>query len=291
MSADYFIPPTPNTGDPDPLAKSQESLAYSKAGIDTGELIIRGGTHYDFDWIPNDGFPATLRGADMIAWYTNAWFDKYVKGDKTADSRLLTNRWRADAEEGAVDPHNDANMFSFYYRSRLNIGLAGGGRFVCEDIRPGCAGLRADDGQPAGYSYLKIATSPDSASGCGDTTAPSSRFTSRRTSRRRAAVSFAGRSSDAGCAKLSRVYLSVAKVRGEGKSRRCSFLQKNGRLTGFRSCRRTVRLRARGTAKWSVSVKGKLPRGRYQANVRGVDASKNFERPRRRGNTIYFRVR
>jgi dienelactone hydrolase len=165
MSADYFIPPEPNTSDPDPLAKSKQSFAYSKKGLDTGELIIRGGTHYDFDWVPNPGFPATLRGADEIAWYTTAWFDKYVKGDASADKRLLTNRWRGDAAEAAVDPLGDGNMFSWYYRSRLDIGLSGGGRFVCEDMRPGCPGLVADDGQPASFEYIKLVTSPDSAAG------------------------------------------------------------------------------------------------------------------------------
>jgi hypothetical protein len=173
MSADYFIPPTPNKSDPDPLAKSTESRAYSAKGVDTGEIVIRGGTHYDFDWVPNQGFPATLRGADEIDWYTTAWFDKYVKGDPTADRRLTTNRWRHDAQEGAVDPHGDANMFSFYYRSRLNIGLSGGGRFVCEDMRPGCPGMSDDDGFPGTYDFLKIVTSPDTpgatpaGSGCG----------------------------------------------------------------------------------------------------------------------------
>jgi dienelactone hydrolase len=164
MSADYFIPPMPKASDPDPLDKSTQSFKYSKAGVDTGELIIRGGTHYDFDWIPNPGFTATLRGADMIAWYTNAWFDKYVKRDASADKRLLTNRWRADAPEAKVDPHGDGNMFSWYYRSRLDIGLSGGGRFKCEDMRPGCAGLAANDGQPASYDFIKIVTSKDSAS-------------------------------------------------------------------------------------------------------------------------------
>jgi hypothetical protein len=161
MSADYFIPPEPNHSDPDPLGKSQESIQYSKSGVDTGEIIIRGGTHYDFDWIPNPGFPATLRGADEINWYTTAWFDKYLKGDAAADKRLLTNRWRNDAQEGAVDPNHDANMFSFYYRSRLDIGLSGGGRFVCEDIRPGCPGMVSGDGYTGDYSYLKIDTTPD----------------------------------------------------------------------------------------------------------------------------------
>jgi dienelactone hydrolase len=181
MSADYFIPPQPNSSDPDPLAKSKQSFAYSKGGVDTGEIIIRGGTHYDFDWIPNHGFPATLRGADEIAWYTTAWFDKYVKGDPTADERLITGGWRSDAQEAAVDPHGDGNMFSWYYKSRLDIGLASGGRFLCEDMRTGCAGMGASNSQTAAWDYLKLVTSRDAAAtggaptpagsgirGCGD---------------------------------------------------------------------------------------------------------------------------
>ena len=161
MSADYGLTPQPNTGDPDPLAKSQQSLAYSQAGVDTGELIIRGGTHYEFSFIPNDAFGGTLRGADQVAWYTTAWFDKYVKGDASADKRLLSKRWQSDSLEAAIDPNRDGNMFSFYYPSRLDIGLARGGRFRCEDLRTGCAGMTSSDGWTGGYSYLEVATSPD----------------------------------------------------------------------------------------------------------------------------------
>jgi dienelactone hydrolase len=161
MSADYGLTPQPNTGDPDPLAKSRQSLAYSEAGVDTGELIIRGGTHYEFSFIPNVAFGGTLRGADMVAWYTTAWFDKYVKGDGSADKRLLATRWQSDALEAAIDPNQDGNMFSFYYPSRLDIGLARGGRFRCEDLRGGCAGMVSSDGWAGGYSYLEVATSPD----------------------------------------------------------------------------------------------------------------------------------
>jgi dienelactone hydrolase len=158
MSADYFIPPVPNTSDPDPLAKSTESREYTKAGVDTGEIIIRGGTHYDFDWIPNPGFPASLRGADEIAWYTQAWFDKYLKGESSADSRLLTNRWLSDRAEAAVDPDHDGNLFSSYYRSRLDIHVAGG-RFRSEDMRSG-RGL-ASDCEPSPFSYIDVVTSAD----------------------------------------------------------------------------------------------------------------------------------
>jgi dienelactone hydrolase len=161
MSADYFIPPEPNTSEPEPLAKSRESFAYSEAGLDTGEIIIRGGTHYDFSWIPNSGFPASLRGADEITWYTTAWFDRYVKGQASAVKRLLSTRWRADAQEAAVDPNKDGNMFSFYYRSRLDIGLPRGGRFECEDMRSGCPGMLAKDGQPPDYGYIGIDTTPE----------------------------------------------------------------------------------------------------------------------------------
>jgi dienelactone hydrolase len=160
MSADYGLTPQPNTGDPDPLAKSQQSLAYSQAGVDTGELIIRGGTHYEFSFIPNVAFGGTLRGADMVAWYTTAWFDKYVKGDASADKRLLTKRWQSDSLEAAIDPNHDGNLFSFYYPSRLDI-RTGGGRFACEALRTGCAGMTSDDGRSGGYSYLGVATSPD----------------------------------------------------------------------------------------------------------------------------------
>jgi hypothetical protein len=177
MSADYFLPPTPNLSQPDPEEKAATSVEYSNAGVDSGELVIRGGSHLDFSWIPNPAFGASLRGADVIDWYTTAWFDKYVKGDPSADRRLLTDRWFADAREAAVDPDGDGNMFSRYYRSRLDIGLRGGGRFDCEDIRPDpmrasppstwpantCSGFvpRAQDGWPGEYDYVAIAASPD----------------------------------------------------------------------------------------------------------------------------------
>jgi hypothetical protein len=59
---------------------------YSRAGRHTGETIIRGGSHLDLSSIFSQAFGASLRGADEIAWYTSAWFDKYLKGDPSADA-------------------------------------------------------------------------------------------------------------------------------------------------------------------------------------------------------------
>jgi dienelactone hydrolase len=162
ISVDYGLPARPNTSDPDPEAKSAASHAYTAAAVDTGELIVRGGSHVDFSYIPNPAFGASLRGPDLAAWYTTAWFDKYVKGDARADARLLTERWRDDPLGAAVDARHDANDFSFYYRSRLDVHRAGGGpRVVCEDLRAGCAALGAADGVAGAFSYLATDTTPD----------------------------------------------------------------------------------------------------------------------------------
>src|SRR5206468_1816115 len=45
MSGDYFIQPQPDTTLPDPLAKSTASIAYTHAGVDSGEIVLRGATH------------------------------------------------------------------------------------------------------------------------------------------------------------------------------------------------------------------------------------------------------
>jgi dienelactone hydrolase len=168
MSADYGLPPAPNTQLPDPNAKSTWSLNYSNAGVDTGEIIIRGGSHLDFSFIPNQAFGASLRGPDMIDWYTTAWFDKYLKHSPMADRELLTTRWLRDPIEASVDPNHDGNAFSFYYYSRLDFHLAGGQKVDCEDLRDGCSALSGDDGYPGTYSYASIDTTPDAVLGPGE---------------------------------------------------------------------------------------------------------------------------
>jgi pimeloyl-ACP methyl ester carboxylesterase len=169
ISADYGLPPTPNISLPDPAFKEQESVAYSKAGVDSGEIVIRGGSHLDFSFIPNQAFGASLRGPDITDWYTTAWFDKYLEHAPGADAMLLSERWRDDPVQARVDPGHDGNAFSFYYYSRLDIHLAGGHAWDCEDLRDGCAGMvpAGQDGYPGNYSYVAIDTSPDAVTGPG----------------------------------------------------------------------------------------------------------------------------
>lgn len=163
ISADYPGTPTPYTSRPAPGAKSQASRQFSLAGVDSGQIVIRGGTHYEWSYIPTPAFGATLRGIDASAWYTTAWFDRYVKGDPTATRRLLTRRWLSDRVEASVDPTGDGNLFSYHYRSRLDLGWADGHRIRCRDLRRECPAMVRRDGRGPSYSYLAIARSRDRA--------------------------------------------------------------------------------------------------------------------------------
>jgi hypothetical protein len=145
----------------------------------------------------------------------------------------------------------------------------------------------------------KLCGKHPSASSCRDKVPPVSRFANQRSvSRRR--LHFAGTSRDKGCkgangvvvaGKIGRVLVSVARVRGKTKHQTCAFLTQTGTLTSFRSCRKPVLLRARGTSRWSITLKPKgLPRGNYRVVVRALDASKNKERPAG-PNIARFKVR
>jgi hypothetical protein len=108
---------------------------------------------------------------------------------------------------------------------------------------------------------------------CADKRRPRSRLVRARLSRRHVAVR--GRSSDRGCAHLSAVLVSISKPRAG----RCRFVQANGRLSARRSCRRPLLLRARGKRAWKLSLRARLPRGRYRVLARAVDRRGNKERP------------
>ncbi len=94
-----------------------------------------------------------------------------------ATSSATSPTWRDDEVGGSVDPSHDPNLFSYHYRSRLDIHLAGGGTFDCEDLRAGCARQvkpSADCG-PASFSYLAVDTGESPV-----TCTPSGRLIARR---------------------------------------------------------------------------------------------------------------
>lgn len=179
MSNDYGLvatPKTPGSPDPDPQGPNGAFQAFKDAGVDSMQVNRRGGTHYEYSFIPGETAPplglATFRGMDMAIWYTAAWFDKYVKcqGDAAceaeADRLLLTDRWRDDTSEGQVDVSGDPNLYSFYTRSRYDVTDADGDERACEDMRQGCNSM-GPDGLPPGYFAITEANTIDEARGPG----------------------------------------------------------------------------------------------------------------------------
>ena len=152
MSADYGLVPYPFLSDPDRDAKSDGVRAWSAKGLPAMEVVLRG-THFEWSYSPGPLLTASQRGIDAAAWYTTAWLDRYLVGDKKATDRLLTRRWHSDPIDRAADPAGEGNLLSFYYDSPVDLG----GDLKCADLRTACNDLLVtDDGQPTTpYSFME----------------------------------------------------------------------------------------------------------------------------------------
>ena len=168
ITNDYSISPMPNTEVPDPQRENDGFKAYRKAGVDSMQLAIRGGTHEESAFIPGNttGYLglASLRGNDMVGWYTTAWFDKYVKcagaGSgcaRSAEDRLLTKRWQKDQRSRGVDANSDPNALSFYLRSRYAFRIASNKLVRCANMHRGCRTMSRDRMFRRGYDLISDA--------------------------------------------------------------------------------------------------------------------------------------
>ncbi len=110
------------------------------------------------------------------------------------------------------------------------------------------------------------------------TARPSSRITRHRIDRRRRLI-LSGRATERPCAhasaqvhrsqRIRSVLVSISRAAGRG---RCRFVTAAGRLSRPRSCRRALPLRARGTSRWSLTRRLRVPEGRYLVRVLAFDA-------------------
>jgi pseudomonalisin len=146
---------------------------------------------------------------------------------------------------------------------------------------PRLAGLIDQVQQVTGIAGRKVG-------GCTDATAPRSSFKrkSLRASRRRLVL--AGKASDRGCGKagagkVKRVRVAVARTNGK----RCRFLALRAGFSKPRSCKSAGYLVARGTTKWKLSLRRRLPAGTYRAYVRATDSAGNAGK----AVSLRFRVR
>ena len=79
---------------------------------------------------------------------------------------------------------------------------------------------------------------------------------------------------------MARVLASVAKIRGPGNGTSCRFLsRRGGQLTGYRSCKRQILVKAKGKRHWKATFgfPVSLPRGQWRIRVQAIDGSGNRE--------------
>lgn len=143
QAADYFRSPVPKAEPPAGEAKARAYERWTAAGVPAYQLVVRGGTHYEWSRVPS--FPATSWsfGNELADHYSLAWLDRWLKrpgepGYADADARLLADDRYAD-------------RLSFYYRSARDFPGRGGERHRSRD-------LREDAGAPDAEALLAAVT-------------------------------------------------------------------------------------------------------------------------------------
>jgi hypothetical protein len=130
---------------------------------------------------------------------------------------------------------------------------------------------------------------PVGGASCTDTRAPYTRYARHQPRFRHGRPnSIFGTAADRGCdGKVTRVQVSVARRVGP-KHSRCRFLNRRGHFGHATGCGQHLWLKAQGTAKWKLALKG-LPAGYYKVWARSLDAHKHVEHVSRQ-NVRTFRV-
>jgi dienelactone hydrolase len=117
------IAPSPGspTEGPDPTREVRAGFkAWQKAHVDSMVIVPRASTHLEYTDI-SFALPASRYGQDVASHYSQAWFDKYLKHDRSADARLLATSFRylEPVDVGVWKPVTlkRAERLSFYYCS------------------------------------------------------------------------------------------------------------------------------------------------------------------------------
>jgi hypothetical protein len=161
MNPDYAgLAVQPFRADPDPDARNAGFRAWRDAGVDVMQITPRGSSHLDWSYIPLV-LPGSRHGERVAMYYTLAWFDRYLRGDRSALDRLTAYRYDGSADASAIGtgawdprtgnaPHriegqSAGDRLSFYFRSSYWLE---GGRVTCDDVRSRSCGSEAGPAHP-----------------------------------------------------------------------------------------------------------------------------------------------
>ena len=133
---------TPSPKDPSqaPDPKREEKTGFDgwrQAGVDSMVIVPRASTHLEYTDI-NFALPASRYGQDVASHYTQAWLDKYLKHDPSAEARLLATSFKylEPVGQGRWAPVTlkRADRLSFYFCSGYAFRSASGRRLENTDI-------------------------------------------------------------------------------------------------------------------------------------------------------------
>jgi len=166
FGTDYDFPATgtPMTAPPPPRRHLGAFDQLAAAGVDVMSVTTRASDHYEFGYQPTPAdFPASRDGERVAFSYSLAWFDRYLKGDRRARTRLTALTFDNSSDRhsigaGTYDPERAAahptdpfagnvpyriggectsDLLSFYYASAFRLE---GGTLQSSDMRArGCA--------------------------------------------------------------------------------------------------------------------------------------------------------
>ncbi|MGH2793311.1 MAG: alpha/beta hydrolase family protein [Actinomycetota bacterium] len=131
QNGESFTEPSFHYSRPDPEEKKDAFNVWRAAGVDTMQIAPRSATHLEWSYIPQLPLAASSWGQAIAAYYTLAWFDKYLSDDPGADARLLTDLYNQPANPncGGKD-----DCYSIYFKSAYHFHDTGGTLHACDDI-------------------------------------------------------------------------------------------------------------------------------------------------------------
>ncbi|HWG94421.1 MAG TPA: hypothetical protein VNU66_09375 [Mycobacteriales bacterium] len=162
QAGDYFLTPTPYTRPPDRDDKRRGFLTWQAAGVPSYQLVVEGGTHYEWSLLP--GFPTTAweAGGDggwgnpLARHFTVAWMDRWLKaegepGHADADARLLglADRPAAGDLQGGDVPATWCERLSFHFASSYDFPARDGSAQRVDDLAASCEAAAAPPATPS----------------------------------------------------------------------------------------------------------------------------------------------
>src|SRR3954453_12749119 len=163
INSEYFFNPSPMSAAPDPQAKAGAYKQLAGAGTDVMQIALRSSTHLEYTYVPYI-LPASRLGERVAYYYSQAWFDRYLRGSSVAFDRLVSRSFDSssdahaigagdyDAAKAAANPTDTtagnvpwtikglpvADRLSFYYGSEYALTAPSAAKAACADMRKGC---------------------------------------------------------------------------------------------------------------------------------------------------------